>query len=78
MSIEGRVTAGDDREMNDDDDDRELERMLAFYSECCKRSAVDALPDDEARELARWFHNLLAPAPSANSGCTESANRDTL
>jgi len=52
-----------DREMNEMnyDDDREIEEMLAFYYECSKRSAVDALADHEAREPARQYRDGLVP-----------------
>jgi len=46
----------------DADDDRDLERMLALYRDACAAAGVEPLPDDEARELARRFHDLLAPA----------------
>jgi hypothetical protein len=44
------------------DDDLDLDRVLALYRECCKQSGVEPLADDEARALARKFHDLLAPA----------------
>ena len=44
--------------MNDDD----IEGSLALYRDCCAQSSIEPLPDDEARELARRFHDLLASA----------------
>jgi hypothetical protein len=41
--------------------DAELDRWLALYRDCCAQSGIEPL-DDEARELARKFHDLLAPA----------------
>jgi len=47
----------------DADDDRDLERMLALYRDACAAvQGVEPLPDDEARESARWMLALLVPA----------------
>jgi hypothetical protein len=45
--------------------DDELERWLSVYRQCCKDSGIEPLDNDEARELARRFHDLLAPPSSA-------------
>jgi len=45
-----------------DDDNRNLDRMLALYRDACAQSGVEPLQDDEARELARKFRDLLVPA----------------
>ena len=42
--------------------DDKLEHGLALYRPRCEESGAEPLPDDEARELARRFHDLLAPA----------------
>jgi hypothetical protein len=42
--------------------DDELEHWLALYRDCCAESGIEPLLDDEARELTRRFHDLLAPA----------------
>jgi hypothetical protein len=49
---------GDDRAMDDD----ELEDFLAAYAAACAEAGVEPLPDDEARESARWMLALLRPA----------------
>ena len=46
----------------DADDERDLDRWLALYRDCCAQSGIEPLDDDEARELARKFMGLLQPA----------------
>jgi len=36
--------------------------MLALYRDACAAAGVEPLPDDEARESARWMLALLLPA----------------
>jgi hypothetical protein len=45
-----------------DANERDLERWLALYRQCCAESGVEPLDDDEARVLARKFRDLLQPA----------------
>jgi hypothetical protein len=43
-------------------DDAELERFLADYYAMCEQAGVEPLPPDEAREKAKAYARILAPA----------------
>jgi len=45
-----------------DDENCNLERMGALYRDTGDAAGVEPLPDHEAGELARRFHDLSAPA----------------